>query len=310
VSRIAAVFPGQGSQRLGMARDFHEKFAESRQVFAQVSEALGFDAAELCFGDEQRLGQTEFQQPAILTAECAMVAALRARYGFEAEWLAGHSLGEYTALVAAGVLEVAQAASLVRERGRLMQEAAGSAEGGMTAVMMPDLDVERLGTLVAGCDLDVANHNSPDQAVLSGRLSDLSRAVQQLKRDPSFARARALPLRVSAPFHSRIMRPAAERFRPLLEAASRSWHVERAERVISNLTGAFHHPERAALADALARQICSPVLWLDCMRTLAARAERIIEIGPGRPLGGLFKGIDRAIESVTDVAGADRVFAN
>jgi [acyl-carrier-protein] S-malonyltransferase len=307
---IAAVFPGQGAQRLGMARDFYDHHRESRLVFETASAALGLDVAKICFEDEQRLARTEFQQPAILTAEVAIFAALRAAYDFDPVCLAGHSLGEYTALVAVGVMEAGAAAVLVRERGRLMQEAVPLGEGSMTAVLKPELDVERLRALLAesdGIEVDVANHNSPDQVVLSGHVLELSRATQRLKDDPAFARARCIPLRVSAPFHSRLMQPAAERFRLQLTEASRAWRVENATRVVSNVSGQPHHPDRESIVDALARQICSPVRWLDCMRKLLSVAAKVVEIGPGKTLAGFFKSIDVAIDGISDVQGAERV---
>lgn len=308
----AVVFPGQGSQRLGMGRDFHASFPESRRVFEQVSGALGFDVAALCFEEEERLARTEFQQPAILAVEIAMFEALRARFGFSAACYAGHSLGEYAALVAAGVMEVGGAARLVRERGKLMQEAVPLGEGGMTAIMKPDLDAARLRDLLdesEPVEVDIANLNSPDQVVLSGRVVDLSRAANRIRDDPEFARARAIPLKVSAPFHSRLMRPAADRLRPLLAAASEHWNVEAASCVLSNVTGTFHRPDRNEVVEALARHVATPVRWLDCMRALASRCRRVVEVGPGKPLSGFFKSIEIAVVHVGDMAAAEHLAA-
>ena len=307
---FAAVFPGQGAQRLGMARDFHDAYPEARRVFEEASEALAYDVARVCFEDAERLARTEFQQPALLTAELAILAALRAHYGFDAGFFGGHSLGEYTALTAAGVLDVAGAAVLVRERGKLMQEAVPLGEGSMTAVLKPDLDVERLRALLAesdGIEVDLANDNSPDQVVLSGNVIELARATQRLKEDPVFARGRCIPLRVSAPFHSRLMEPAAERFRPLLEESSQAWRAERATSVVCNITGTFHAPDRAAIVDALTRQIYSPVRWLQCMKTLLGRANQVVEVGPGKVLAGFFKSMEVAIANVSDIGGAERI---
>jgi len=234
------------------------------------------------------------------------------RYDFAPSWFAGHSLGEYAALAAAGVLDVGAAAVLVRERGRLMQAAVPLGEGGMTAVLQPGLDVERLRTLIEESDaieLDIANLNSPDQVVLSGSVVELARAAQRLKEDAGFARARQIPLKVSAPFHSRLMRPAADALRPLLDASAATWNVAKADCVVSNVSGTFHRTEPASIADALARQVAAPVRWLDCMRTLVRTGARVVEIGPAKTLAGFFKGIDVTIESVTDAASAASVAA-
>jgi [acyl-carrier-protein] S-malonyltransferase/trans-AT polyketide synthase/acyltransferase/oxidoreductase domain-containing protein len=301
---VAAVFPGQGAQRLGMARDFHDAYAEARAVFEQASSAAGFDVAKVCFEDEERLACTEFQQPAVLTAELAILAVLRAQFGFAPQWFGGHSLGEYAALAAAGVLDAAAAAALVRERGRLMQEAVAPGEGAMTAVLLPGLDVGRLRDLLAPLDVDVANVNSPGQVVLSGRAAAVSLAVEHLKADAHLARARCVALRVSAPFHSRLMEPAAKRFRTELERASRSWRLERAPQVVSNLTASFYPQDRDALVDTLTQQICRPVRWLECMRALLERADSIVEIGPGKTLAGFFKGLDVTIRTVSNLGDA------
>jgi [acyl-carrier-protein] S-malonyltransferase/trans-AT polyketide synthase/acyltransferase/oxidoreductase domain-containing protein len=246
-----------------------------------------------------------------LTAELAILAVLRTRYGFAPQWFAGHSLGEYTALVAAGVMDAGAAAALVRERGRVLQEAVAVGVGAMTAVLAAELDIERLQALLGEGEpltVDVANLNSSDQVVLSGAAGDVARAVERLKADPAFARARAIPLRVSAPFHSRLMQPAAERFRGALERAAASWRIEHAPSVLSNLTGGPHRADRAGIADALTRQIASPVRWGQCMSALRERSERVVEIGPGKTLAGFFKGMGVAIESISDVGAAKRVF--
>jgi [acyl-carrier-protein] S-malonyltransferase/trans-AT polyketide synthase/acyltransferase/oxidoreductase domain-containing protein len=153
----------------------------------------------------------------------------------------------------------------------------------------------------------LANFNSPDQVVLSGAADDVARAVERIKAAGPFARARAIPLRVSAPFHSRLMQPAADRFRAALDGASATWRAEHADSVVSNVTGEPHAAERDAVAEALRSQICSPVRWDRCMAALRARSRTIVEIGPGKTLAGFFKGAGLAIESISDVAAAERV---
>ena len=297
--RTALAFPGQGTQRTGMARDFHDASAVARDVFVAASDALHLDVAALCFQPDPRLELTEFAQPAIVTAEIAMLAVLRDELGIEVGVFGGHSLGEYSALVAAGVLDVGAAVTLVRERGRFMQEAVPVGEGAMVAVVQPGLDLAALVAGLAECGVDVANVNSSDQVVLSGRKSDIDEATKRVRTIAGFERARCLPLKVSAPFHSRWMQPAAERLRPLLVDSSTSWRATGATAVTCNLTGAMHDADAAAIVERLAGQVTAPVRWLDNMRALAERADRVIELGPGKPLRAFFSSIGVEAVSVT-----------
>jgi len=296
--RTALVFPGQGSQRVGMARDFHDEFAAARDAFAEASGACGADLAAISFGDEQKLNLTEFTQPCILTAEIAMLRVLGAEFGLEAGWFAGHSLGEYTALVAAGVLPLGDAARLVRRRGALMQAAVPAGEGAMLAVIGRGLDIAELRAALEGLEVDAANHNSSSQIVVSGSASGVAEAKQRLGGKGR----RLVPLNVSAPFHSRLMREVEEKFTPDLAAATLD--PSRAPRVASNYTGGFHAADPAAVRDALVRQISGTVRWVDNMRALSERATRIVEIGPGKPLSGFFKDAGVTVETITDLTSA------
>lgn len=298
-TRTALAFPGQGTQRTGMARDFHDACAAARDVFTAASDALHLDVAALCFEPDPRLELTEFAQPAIVTAEIAMLAALRSELGLATCAYGGHSLGEYSALVAAGVLDVGAAVALVRERGRFMQEAVPVGEGSMVAVVQPGLDLAALVAGLAGTGVDVANVNSTDQVVLSGRKSDVEEAAKRVRTITGFERARCLPLKVSAPFHSRWMQPAAERLRSLLVESSASWRTAGATAVTCNLTGGMHGGDAGQIVERLAGQVTAPVRWLDNMRALAARAERVIELGPGKPLRAFFSSIGVEAVSVT-----------
>lgn len=307
MSRIVVVFPGQGAQKLGMARDFHDAFAVCRDTFDEASDAVGLDLRALCWEDDARLGLTEFTQPAILTAEIAMYRALVTEFGLEAERFGGHSLGEYSALVAAGALPLADAVQLVRERGHRMQEAVPPGKGAMVAILGRDLDPGAVAVALDGLVVDVANHNSPDQLVLSGAAADVDAAIARLEADP--ARARFRKLAVSAPFHSRLMAHIEPGFRALLEEASRRWDCPRATRVVSNYTGTFHTGDRADLVDALTRQISGAVRWLACMRALLdSNPDRVVEVGPGRPLRGFFRslGAKVPVEAVTNLTSARR----
>lgn len=297
---LAVVFPGQGSQKLGMARDFSDTYAESRAVFERASQAAGYDVAALCFDDAARLALTEYQQPAILTAEIAMLAALTAHHGWQPKFFGGHSLGEYTALVAAGVLDLGDAVRLVGLRGRLMQDAVPAGTGAMTAIIHSDLDIRWLKQTAAPFGVDVGNHNALDQAALSGLVGDVAAAVAAVKAAPE-VRARAIPLRVSAPFHSRHMKGIEAPLEAALVALP-TVHAAHAVNVLSNTTGRFHTGSRADLERRLVEQVASTVRWVDDMRELIDRDCRIVEVGPGRPLRGFFASLGVEIASVTSVA--------
>ncbi len=299
---IAVVFPGQGCQRPGMGEDLCRNYREARETFEEASEALGIDVRALCFGQDLRLDLTEFAQPAILTVEIALYRVLVRQHGLSAQWFAGHSLGEYAALVAAGCAGLAEALVLVRERGRLMQEAVPAGRGGMTAVVAPGVASAFPEQALEGLAVDLANVNSPDQVVISGLKPDLERAGERLRAE--LGRVRLVPLRVSAPFHCRLMEPAARGLEPLLAQGTTQWRCERAARVAANVSGGFHTGQARALARALTEQITAPVRWLDNMHALLARAGRIVEVGPGRPLSGFFKALGHPIEAVIDAPSA------
>jgi malonyl CoA-acyl carrier protein transacylase len=298
------VFPGQGSQRAGMGLDFAERHAAARAVFEEASAALELDVAGICAGDD-RLGRTEYAQPCILTAEIAMLAALRAGFGFDAQRFGGHSLGEYSALVAAGALPLADAVKLVRVRGRLMQDAVPVGRGGMIAVIQTSLDIDAVAAIARGCGLDVANYNSPSQVVLSGENEGLAQAtplVQELG-------ARVVALEVSAPFHSRLLRGVEPEFAAALEGVRPSLSADCATAVTSNFTGALHEGAADAVVAALLRQITGSVRWIDNMQVLAAGADRIIELGPNKPLSKFFKEIGHDVTPILNVRGAEKVLA-
>lgn len=299
----AAVFPGQGSQRAGMGRDFHESFAASRDVFAEASEALGLDVAALCFEDDPRLDQTEFTQPAILTVELAMMRALEAEYGFAPSYFGGHSLGEYTALAAAGVLPLADAVRITRRRGALMQAAVPLGEGAMSAVIADGIARRDLSDLSL-LGVDVANRNSNAQVVLSGPAAAVAAATEALERRLEGTEHRIVPLRVSAPFHSRGMKAIEPEFRDVLLEAAPRLRVENAARVTSNFRGGFHEPNAEAIVEALVRQISGTVDWIANMNALAAAAPRIVEVGPNRPLRGFFATLGREVASIVSVKAA------
>ena len=301
------VFPGQGSQRPGMGRDFDERFDASRRVYDEASEALALDLRRLCFAPDSRLALTEYAQPAILATEIAMLRGLAEAFGMTAQRFGGHSLGEYTGLVAAGVIPLGDAVRIVRERGRLMQEAVPVGRGRMVAVIGQSLDGSVIERALEGLTVTVANDNSPDQVVLSGLGDDVRAAERRLAEGAAGAFLRLVPLDVSAPFRSPLMAPIEPAFAAVL--ASARWDTTNAPRVTSNLTGGFHDRDLAALRRRLVRQISGTVRWRNNMLALTDRPTRVLEIGPGRPLRGFFKAIGVSVESITDVRSAERVLA-
>lgn len=294
MARTAFVFPGQGAQYAGMGRDLYERYPEARAAFAEADEVLGFPLSRLCFeGPEERLQLTEITQPAVLAASVAALRVLEAR-GLRPDLVAGLSLGEYTALVAAGSLEFADALRIVHLRGRLMQEAVPPGEGAMAAVLgLDDAAVEALCREASTADQLVvpANYNCPGQVVIAGH----ARAVAEAARRAAEAGARrVVPLPVSAPFHTPLMRPAAERLAPVLRATPIR---DAAVPVACNVDGRLR--QRAEeLREALILQVDHPVRWQDCVRSLlAAGATRFLEVGPGRALTGFVRRIAPGVQA-------------
>jgi [acyl-carrier-protein] S-malonyltransferase len=307
---LALLFPGQGSQRVGMGQDLVAVFPEARAVFEEADDVLGFPLSRLCFeGPNDELQLTENAQPAIVAASIAVYRRLTSM-GLAPDAVAGHSLGEYSALVAAGTLSFADALRLVRRRGQLMQEAVPVGVGAMAAVL--GLDAAAVGALAAqartltGGVCAVANLNAPEQTVIAGHRTAIERALE-LARESGAKRALILP--VSAPFHCELMRPAREGMTPLLrETAFRDPSMP----VITNVDAAPVSTGDAA-RDALIRQIDSPVRWVETILHLLSRGcDRFVESGPGGVLIGLLRRIDRsaggvAIATVADFAKLEEV---
>jgi [acyl-carrier-protein] S-malonyltransferase len=307
---IAFIFPGQGSQTVGMGRALAERFPECRQVFDEADAALGESLSDLIFnGPADRLTLTENTQPAILTMSVAAYRLLSAR-GFEPAMVAGHSLGEYSAHVAAGTLAFADAVRLVRHRGRYMQEAVPVGTGAMAAILGLDPDAVAAACRDAseGDVVSAANLNAPGQVVIAGSAAAVSRASERAK---ALGAKRAIPLQVSAPFHCALMTPAAVRLAPELRAVAA--HDPRVP-VVANVDA---EPKRTAAAaiDALIAQIASPVRWEDVMRRMVADgATTFVEVGPGSVLTGLGKKIARDatyahLDSPDDLAAIEALFA-
>jgi len=292
------MFPGQASQEAGMGRSFYENFPESREIFERADDALGFSIAELCFeGPEDKLKLTEITQPSILTVSIAVWRALGPKlkaFNHEIAAAAGHSLGEYSALVAASALKFEDAVKLVHERGRLMQEAVPEGEGAMSAVLgLNAADVEKVcdDVCAGGGIVKLANLNSPGQWVISGSVAGIVRAEALLKEKGA---RKLIRLPVSAPFHCPLMKPVTDGMRPLLEATD----FERCEfPVIANYTADIYPDNPAGFAELLVSQIEEPVRWIESHGSFRDRfgAECALEIGPGKVLSALAKRIDREL---------------
>ena len=292
MSKIAFIFPGQGSQYAGMGQELARNFPAARRVFEQADDALGFTISQLCFeGPEDELRLTENTQPAILTCSVAVHAVLWER-GVEPDYVAGHSLGEYSALVAAGSIEFADALRLVRKRGRYMQEAVPSGVGAMAALIgMPAEKLESICSEAAqGEVVAPANLNSPAQAVIAGHAGAVERAVELAKEAGA---RKAVLLQVSAPFHCALMKPAQERLSADLNAID---FKDLAAPLVNN----FAAREIRTGVDAregLKQQVPNPVRWEDSIRKLASGGvDRFVEVGPGKVLTGLLRNIDRSLD--------------
>ncbi|HEU4710939.1 MAG TPA: ACP S-malonyltransferase [Pyrinomonadaceae bacterium] len=307
VNKSAFVFPGQGSQSPGMGKDLADNFAVARQVFEEADDALGFAISRLCFeGPAEELQLTENTQPSILAVSIAAFRALEMSGAPAPAFVAGHSLGEYSALVAAGVLELSDALRTVRARGRYMQEAVPVGTGAMAAVMGGELeDIQRVCVEAAGDEVcSIANINSPGQLVIAGHATAVDRAIELLKG----VAKKVVKLNVSAPFHCALMKPAQERLASDLERLDfREPKFPVVTNVDARITTA---PEE--LRDALIRQVSAPVRWVESMQLLAQNGvETVVEVGPGKVLSGLMRKTSRDMKclNVEDAASLEATSA-
>ena len=307
MSKLAFIFPGQNSQYTGMGRDLAEKFPAARRTFEEADEALGFSISKLCFdGLEDELKLTEIQQPAICTVSVAALRVL-AEKGIAPTWVAGHSLGEYAANVAAGSLDFADAVRTVRSRGQFMQEAVPAGKGAMAAVLGLPSDETTLACAAAAAEtrnvVSPANFNSPEQTVISGYVTAVERAAELCKAKGA---KRIVMLQVSAPFHCALMQPAQDRLAELLQSLT---FAAPTVPVAVNVDAALvTDPDQ--LREALIRQVTGAVRWVDSVRLLIAQNPAFfVEVGPGKVLGGLMRQIDRSqtCVNVEDEASLERV---
>ncbi|TYP77690.1 ACP S-malonyltransferase [Paenibacillus methanolicus] len=296
MGKIAFVFPGQGAQAVGMGKDAYESIEASRAIIDRADEALGFSLSSIIFeGPEETLKQTANTQPALLTVSVALLEAFKTR-GVEPDFVAGHSLGEYSALVAAGVMSFEDAVRTVRARGEFMEQAVPGGQGAMAAVL--GAEREALAALCAQASgeagaVELANVNCPGQIVVSGTAAGVQAVIERGKEAGA---KRVIPLEVSGPFHSSLMKPAADRLSGVLSELSLN---DAAVPVVANVTA-----EAVAGKDdirrLLAEQVYSPVLWEDSVRYLIAQGvDTFYEIGSGTVLAGLIKKIDKSVTVIS-----------
>ncbi|KGF08521.1 malonyl CoA-ACP transacylase [Tissierellia bacterium S5-A11] len=306
--KTAFLFPGQGSQKVGMMQDLAAQYESVRNRFEEADEALGWKLSELIFeGPAEKLQQTQYTQPAILTASVAAYDLL-AQAGITAEYLAGHSLGEYSALVAAGSISFVDAVRTVHARGKFMQEAVPIGEGGMAAIIR--LEREKIITIceelsAQGKIVQAVNFNCPGQVVIAGTTDAVAAACEKMKEAGA---RRAIPLPVSAPFHSTLMQPAAEKLAQVLHTIE----IKEAQiPVIANVHAQPVHTS-AEIRESLVEQAAHPVLWEDSMHVLLTKGvDTMVEVGPGTVLSGFMKKIasDVHLEHVENVSSLEATLA-
>lgn len=295
MNKLAFVFPGQGAQKVGMGKDFYDKYDVAKKLFKEADEALGYSIMNMCFeGPEEDLRLTANTQPAILTMSVIANEILKEN-GIQPDVAGGHSLGEYSALVAAGVLDFQDAVVLVHKRGAFMQEAVPVGQGGMAAIIgLEDqviIDACAKATDEAG-EVQAVNFNCPGQTVIAGTTKGVEKAVELLQ---AAGAKKAVILPVSAPFHSTLMKPAAEKLAAELDKVQIH---DAAFPVVANVNGKLQ-TSAEEIKQNLVAQAASPVKWIDCVKTMQEfGADTFVEAGPGKTLCGFNRRIDRQIKSL------------
>ena len=307
-SRLAFVFSGQGSQRVGMLSEVAAVFPVVKKIFSEASDVLGYDLWDLCqTGEQEQLNSTEITQPLLLTSSVALWHVWREKNGVQPALLAGHSLGEWSALVCADVIRFSDAVDLVRKRGKYMQTAVPKGEGSMAAVL--NVDDEKIIEICREASVfgvvEAVNFNSPGQVVIAGQVSAVEKASEMLK---SAGAKRVLSLPVSAPFHTSLMKSAAEKM--AVHIADTVFSVPKIP-VIHNVN-ARTESDPEAIKQLMIQQIDSPVMWVDCVKTIVnSGITTVIECGPGKVLCGLCTRIEKSLSAISleDISGLEKALA-
>jgi len=292
---IVVVFPGQGSQSIGMLSDYAADWPQVQETFKQASDVLGYDCWDIvCNGPQEKINKTEITQPVMLAADIAVMRVMQQQCMLTPMVFAGHSLGEYAALVAAQSLDFEDAIKLVSKRGQLMQAAVPEGEGAMAAIIgLPDDSIITLCeqvTAEVGKPVEAVNFNSPGQVVIAGATEAVNVAMERLKEEGA---KRALPLPVSVPSHSSLMKPAADQLAEYMKDIK----IEKPRIQVIHNIDAKSHDEPDAIRDALVKQLYNPVQWTHTIQIISDGADVVVECGPGRVLGGLTRRINADVKS-------------
>lgn len=292
---IVVVFPGQGSQSIGMLADYAESWPQVEETFRQASDVLGYDTWDIvCNGPAEKINKTEITQPIMLAADIAVMRVMAQQCMITPMVFAGHSLGEYAALVAAESIDFTAAVKLVATRGQLMQSAVAEGEGAMAAIIgLPDdpiIEICRQVSEETGGVVEAVNFNSPGQVVIAGSTNAVDIAIEKLKQEGA---KRALPLPVSVPSHSSLMKPAADKLAGYLKDVN----IQTPKIDVVHNVDAKAHQDPDEIRDALVKQLYNPVRWTQTIQIITDGADVVVECGPGKVLGGLTRRINKDIKS-------------